>query len=321
MPAAVPEVHLSAPEIAANPVWQLLSAAGIDWTAGRAKLVARHGLTHDRISQDRLVFLPTDFPAFNNLIEPLSFRPNINDHPALPLSYISGSFSNFAEVAANVMHMRHELEPFLGQPQESAASNTIGWRWQQGRASVTLTGWPRALNRHFGQNDYHKREPRLIDACSIVIEPGYCRPLLPAEAALLVDMQPLVAHITPAQGNFLFDNTRAEYLRQWRTAYPLLSTHVAITADRSHIVCGAPELFALLPLADIARLDVMRIQPARFSGYSTLFAVMTTGLADCPEKSVALSSRDGPDDFNEDAPALAASLGLPCVLQNYGTED
>ncbi len=321
MPVAVPDEPLSAQEIAANPVWQLLAKANIDWMAGRAKLIALRGLTYDRISQEKLVFFPTEFPAFYDLIEPLSFRPKVHEHPELPLTYLSGSFSRYAEVAANVMHMRHALEPFLGVPQENGVSNTIGWRWQHERASVTLTGWPRALNAHYSQNDFHVREPRLIDACSIVIEPGYCRLLQPAEAALLSDMLPLMAQSTPVFGNFMFRNTLIEYVRQSRTAYTVLSGHVAITADRSHIICGAPTYFALLPLADIARFEVVRMQPARFSGYSQLFAIMATGLKDCPEKYIALNSRQGPDDFNDDAPALAASLGLPCLLQNYGSED
>lgn len=321
MPATLPDVSLSAAEIAQNPVWQLLARAGIDWTAGQARLVARHGLTRDRISQADHVVLPTDFPAFQDFIEPLAFRPNPQEHPALPLAYISGSFSQYGDVAANVMHLRHALEPYLGTPESSGVSNTIGWRWQHGRACLTLTGWPRALNRHYGQNDYHKREPKMIDACSVVIEPGYRLPLLPAEAHMLADLRPLLARNTAAPDDNRYSKTEAEYIRLSHMRFPLLKTHVAISADGSHLVCGTPTSFVLLPVADIARFEVVRMMPARFAGYSTLFAVMQTGLAACPEKFIALDSRDGADDFNADGPALAANLGRACVLQEYGTEN
>jgi hypothetical protein len=310
-------------EIAGNEIWQFLQSIDLPWCQSREVLKKRFGRRFDPDDSTPVTDVPVQLPLWQNLFEPLHFRHRDPCREDLPPTSFVGSLHIADKVDINFFHLKHGLEALLGAGDSASVANTIGWRWHDGPADISITAWPPELNTQYGENAYHTREPRLITACSIYINTGFQLKLSADEQHLLETVQPLLekepgsAGSVPSYTETRVEEHEMEFTRTSQTGVAALDTHICLSADGTTLVAGTARHFRLLPVADLAKIEVDRCLPAKGSGYALLSVSCRTGMKACPVKHFRLAERAQADDFNDDAALLAKRLGIPFSLSDY----
>ena len=331
----------------------------IDWCASLETLRQRYGTTFDADYAESYVTIPTPLAPLARLFKPLSVTPSETASAALPPSQLWGVFyhgpdahtleyapppastsakdSVKTRLAAQIFdEARASLEALLGNGENSSVSNTNAVRWQAGNASVELTTWPHHLNRDWGNNVFHQREPRLAHATSLSITTGFSLQAQPEDIARVRACHPVrslrgAPVDLPGRGAVArpVAEREREFTRQFPQSLAVLdrlrlrqhTDSVCLCADGSVLVIPRATGAMLIPVERIAAVHVSRCLPARGSGYSQLGVRCTTDFGRGPVRLIDLLSAPGSDDLNATGQALAQELRCTCELGAYFADD
>lgn len=234
----------------------MLDGWGVPWRASRRELAARFGVHICPWSADtEVVLVPGERAFLPGLLRPFSYWESDRNDPDFPPLSLTGSLWVGDDALGNLDAARRELKTHLGGGERYDMSNTRGWRWHDGAASVTIIGWPPELQHDFGPNTWHQREPRLITACSIAIETGARIACSAQEAAWLDDFSPALNLPVPPLSEWFSPRTpRQGWLEKLlgpRKSVPVPSVVETMAAQR---VSPAEQPYVRLPPPEVARL-------------------------------------------------------------------
>ncbi len=307
-----------------NPLLAWLDAAGLPWRPTRGELAARYGIHTDNPYKWDLVPLDVRPPPLQGMLWPFGFQAFPRYSPAMPPVTLSTHVSVGGDAEANIRFAADQFAQHLGARTIADEYNTrrVGWRW--GAASVTLLAWPPA--RQSGpkpNNPAHRREPRLVTACSVTVQTGWRPPLSPQDRAWLdgfVPMGPtrnwIPAHPRAALGQTMFAETQLEFMREPPDDLARFRGAFGLSADGEALI-ACEDALCVVPLAQVAGFEVRRVLPAKGGGGSTLSARCDTGYAACPTKTVQVAQGERADDLNDIATRLAAATARPLQLGDY----
>ena len=312
------------PFCCANPALAWLDAVGLPWRASRAELAARFGIHPDNPYRWNLVSLDVQPPPLTGTLWPFGFQAFERYHPAMPPERLSTHVWVGDDADTNIGHAAAQLVRVLGPQPVIDRYNTryAAWRW--GTTLVSLTAWPPAMQSGPTlSNPAHRRDPRLVTACSVSVQTGWRPPLSVRDRAWLDGFAPMgpTRNWTPAKphdpaSRVLSAETLLEFMREPPADVARLYGTFGLSADREALIVCEDALY-VLPLHQVRGFEVRRTLPAKGGGGSELSAVCDTGYAVCPSKTVPVAKGSGADDLNQVAAGLAAAAGKPFTLGEY----
>ncbi len=328
-----------------NRVQQWLDAAGLPWQTSRADLAAQFGVTRCGWSTYDTVLIDTNPDALPHLLQPFSFWDVPLFAPELPPLRLSAHLWESDKAERNLAIALKELTLHLGPAMPDNTSNTFGWRWSDGPASISIICWPSKLQREYFPNSSHEREPRLKTACSINIETGFrliCTPtelawLENAMPAITLPVSPLASWLprAPQPPRGLFSRllgkpvqqrprtivealatlgvTESElaYVRQPPPFIERLHGGVFLSPDQTMLAICVGQL-KILPMANVQAVHLEVVAPARGSGVKIIELVCQR--ADRPESRCTITTSGHGDTLERTAEALANLLKRPLTI-------
>ena len=302
-----------------NPLLAYLDVVGLPWRLSRVELAKRHGVRRHPAFRTDVVEMRTKLPFVEGLLWPLAFGHDKDSPVNLPPASFFGHARIGDDARANVQAVLRQLQPVLGPGEPAGSANTVGHRWAFGRSSLELTAWPGDLAIGHGGNPALDREPRLRTACTIGLTTGWRPATSAADRAQLDSFEPVVRVFSPESRWPAPRSGAAERLLEYWRESTLPDARrlgwVGRSADHACLVFFGPDLM-LVPMAEVLRVEVTRVQPARGPGGSTLSLALAGGW-----RSLPLCDGDGPDDLSDLGAALAAGLSRPLVLQPYAVDN
>jgi hypothetical protein len=301
-----------------RPIHEVLDASALPWRDTRAALAERFGTRPHPAYSWEVIEIATSPPFVEGLLWPLSVQVLPQFSPHVPATDYSGAVWLGDDARENLRHAREQLAERLGEPEASNSSNTIGWRWANGPASVQATVWPRDLQPYAMTNYAHDREPRLVPACSVTIKTGFRVPLSPDEVASLASFERVasipVGSRTPAHAqNFQARESELEFVREPSSDFEGLFGALGCSRDRTRLIFFHEQLY-VIPMSQVIRFHVERTLPAKGSGGSRLQLACHTDYEAHPEKRIEICAGTGPEDLNELAAEISARIGKPFEL-------
>ncbi len=301
-----------------------LDHVGLPWRSTRGDLAAQFGTHTDNPYRWDLVSLDVQPPPLQGTLWPFGFQAFPRYNTAMPPERLSTHVWVGDDAEANISHAADQLARDLGRRPAESRYNTRQVEWREGRASVTLTVWPPAMQSGPAlTNPAHKRDRRLDTACAVTVQTGWRPPLSPLEQGWLDQFVPMggTTNWPPARpradfGHGLFAETLIEFMRD--PPADLARLHGAFglsSGGEALIVCDAA--LYVMPLAQVSRFAVARTLPAKGGGGSCLTAACETGYAACPSKDVPIARGARADDLSDIAAQLAAATGKPLKLGEY----
>ncbi|SHF16756.1 hypothetical protein SAMN02746095_02321 [Acidocella aminolytica 101 = DSM 11237] len=309
---------------AANPVQGWLDGTAVPWRLTRGELMLKYGTRVDSPFSFEEVYLQVSPPPLRDLLYPLSFLALSRFSPAMPPVRLSAYLSVGDDTEENIQHAVVQCARLFGPAEVRDVYNTRSAVWRWGAASIRLTVWPpERRERWFGNNNAHKRDPRLVNACSMAVNTGWRPPLAQHERVWLDDFKPLGETRnwqlkTPRQPleDAYFRENWLEYMRAPYEGEERLRGRFGCSADgRALIACE--DALLIIPMAQIALFKVRRVLPAKGRGGSTLMACCATGYEDCPVKEVTIAEGEKADDLNDLVAQMAARTGIAFELTAY----
>ena len=310
----------------ANPIRSLLKAVGVPWQSSRAALTEQYGIRLHPAYQWEVVEITTSQPIVKGLLWPLWIQVSPNFSPHVPATYFAGRVYLGDDARQNLHACVEQLLPILGAPRVTDRSNTVARSWSFGSASLTLTVWPRDLQRWPTAIPAHDRDPRLKTACDLAIETGFRKTATAVELTWLNGFVPVgrvqvggqitasAAYGSPAPENEL------EFVREPIAELAHIFSSVGHSPDHEALIFWHTQLY-LVPMADIVGFTVDRIRPARGPGGSQLYVECRTNYQGVATKRLMISSAPGVEDSNELASVLSTVTGKPFRLGNYAYDD
>lgn len=300
------------------PIRAWLDAVGLPWRESRAKLIERFGVRRDPNYAWEVIEVATAAPIAPGLIGPLSAQA----FPGFPMDAPATGYSAAAwlepDARRNLARTAEALAAALGPAAVGRSANVVTCGWRQGSASVRLTAWPADLQSDRGSIPAWEREPRLADACHIHIDTGWRAPLTDAERAAIKGFVEIAA--PPSLRGY-----RAEEMAGRAAAESELDVvrapeagmaerlfgRIGLSADGATLIACADQL-RLVPMAEVLRLEVDRLLPAKGGGGSTLRLVRRGWNG--AEAWMTLAEAPGPDDLNALADRMGAAMGRPVAI-------
>ncbi|MEM5421271.1 hypothetical protein [Paraburkholderia ferrariae] len=307
-----------------TPLQEYLNAIGLPWQSSRASLQERFGIRLHPAYNWEIIEIDTPRPFVRGLLWPLSTAILPQFSPRMPAIEYSGA-SYFTEDARDNLHLtRAQLMPLLGEGKPTQTSNSLGHEWRFGPASVELHVWPPEMQRFFGANPSHSREPRLKVACSIGVKTGY-RPVCSTKEKELIESFVPVARIPsdPSATNHVQHRpalqSELEFIRLLDSKEKSKYGRIGLSADHSALIFFGPELYCV-PMTDIVQFEVERVQPAKGPGGSWLRLRCRCNEEVESTKTLTICCATGPDDLSALCADIARATGKPFVLLPYGAD-
>lgn len=286
----------------------MLDAASIPWTASRAELMDRYGVRRDPWYDEEIVLLDSARPLVPGLVRPIGFRAVPRFAPWLPPIRLSGYVHQSGDAHPNLDMAEAALSARLGPGRSSGVSNTRGWRWQDGRASIELTCWPAELQHPGLRNLAHEREPWLAAACHLTLCTGYRPPVTPEERAAL-DAFKEIGRLAETERRIAGDDA-PEYALEF--IRPADAGRFAGRAglSRGQLIFGWGEPH-IVPVERILRFELLHLLPARGPGGATLYVHCATAIPAWPEKQLVITTALEIERAEALALRLAEATGKP----------
>lgn len=313
----------SAAEIAANPIWRLLADAGIDWTLGVAEVEARQGKRFDHASQSWQLVYPSDHPAFDRMLHPVSARMSERNHPLCPPGHLHGFYYAGDDVRENVRIAVAQLSPYLGEGEPHGigephgASNIVGRRWKCGQTTLRVYGFPPERNAGYGRNLHHERDPRLKAATTLAISSGFRLVLAEQERAIVEGAAAMWPYppTRASTGMIVPDEGSAfPYHRYSEDAYQMLAEALCLSADGNVIIAGAPQQFVLIERSALQSVTVDRMSKARGGAFSCITLNMTDSLGYEGRTRITIMTSNDTEGCTDGGQQLAEMLGVKYML-------
>ncbi len=319
-----PDIVGMTPPAAGNPVLAWLDTAGLPWRATRAELAARFGVRTDNPYQWELVSLDVQPLPLHGMLWPLGFQAFKHFNPGMPPERLSTHIWVADDADTNIGHAAAQLDQVLGPQPIVDRYNTRRAEWRWGNTLLTLIAWPTVMQSGASlSNPAHRRDARLVAACSLSIQTGWRPPLSMRDRAGLegfVRMGPTrnwpQAGLQDPASRVLSAEALLEFVRDPPEDVAHLRRSFGLSAGKEALIICDDALF-VIPLTAVNGFEVRRTLPAKGGGGSELYAVCDTGYAACPSKTVPVAKGGGADDLNEVAARLAAAAGKPFTLGEY----
>ena len=308
-----------------NPGLAWLDAAGLPWRTTRAELAARFGVHADNPYRWNLVSLDVHPPPLTGMLWPFGFQAFEHYNPAMPPERLSTHVWVGDDAEANLGHAVAQLARVLGPQPVVDRYNTRRAEWRWGPTLVTLIAWPPAMQPGPNlSNPAHRRDPRLVTACSVSVQTGWRPPLSARDRAWLDGFVPMgpTRNWPPAgprqdpADRVLSAETLLEFMRAPPADAARLHGTFGVSTDKEALIVCDDALF-VIPLAAVSGFEVRRTLPAKGGGGSDLFAMCNTLYPACPSKTVSVAKGGDADDLNQAAADLAVAAGKPVKLWDY----
>jgi len=312
-----------------NPIHALLDTAGVPWRSTRSTLVQRYGIREHPSYLSEVIEIAETRALVKDLLWPMSAQVLPQFSPHMPAVEFSGVVSVGNDARKNLRRVERQLTPRLGEPETSDTSNTVARRWRFGAASLTLTAWPRDLERPSRwptSNPAHDRDPRLKTGCLVWLKTGFRLAATREETAKLssfvrvgpigMDDQVAVAsaYASPAS------QYEVEFVREPLVDAAGIFGFVGQSADHTAVIFRHAQLY-LVPMADVIGFHVERLKPAKGPGGSRLNVECRTGYREYPTKQLLISAQRDVEGSNELAAVLAGATGKPYEIGRYFADD
>ena len=316
-------------DVAENPIQRLLDERHFPWRETQASLIERYGVGRDPwFEREEIVLVDNEAPLVPALLRPLHFARRPIDNPFMPPLRLRGwAWARRgrwwrSRAMATLEMLRESLEPALGSPAKDNSSNTRGWGWRFGPASIRMTAFPPVLSLQpsAGIPVPDRRDPRVDQSCWIDIVTGYRPACTPRERAWIEAFEPW--SLLSGSGNpkrVAANPPRQEVLEYVREPLPGFERtlgRIGRTADGEALIIGSDQLH-IVPTGRVDHVHVDRIAPARGSGGSSLSVACRGAFGDQPVRHISLASDPDCDGLSDVAGRLAEWLGRPCVLGDY----
>ena len=260
----------------------------------------------------------------DGMLWPLGFQAFRHFNPAMPPERLSTHVWVADDAETNIGHAAAQLARVLGPQPIVDRYNTRRAEWRWGSTLLTLIAWPATMQSGPNlSNPAHRRDPRLVTACSMSVQTGWRPPLSMQDRACLggfVPMGPTRNWTTAGPQDPASRVLSAEALLEFIRDPPAKIAHLrgafGLSAGKEALIICDDALF-VIPLTAVSGFEVRRTLPAKGGGGGELSAMCDTGYAACPSKTVPVAKGSGSDDLNEVAARLAAAAGKPFTLGEY----
>lgn len=238
--------------------------------------------------------------------------------PNAPAGELIGDAYYRADERANIRQVARELSRFLGPAPVEDHLNTLRAEWRCDRAGVRLLAWPR--ERQFARSD--DRDPRLQLGCYITIHTGLRPEPGEAEREQLRSFVPICA-LPPRRDrgesyDWYINQSEMEFMRDAAGIAGNVG-QIGLSADGGALIFHADDLF-MLDMAKVQSVRVLRVQPAKGPGGSTLQIDVLTDYDGVARKEVTVCEAPGADDLSEIAAIVASAIERPLNLEPYSAD-
>jgi hypothetical protein len=318
--------------VAGNPIQQMLDARGFPWRESQAALIERSGVGPDSwFNRDAVVFVDSDPPPIPGLLRPLHFEPAKDCDPKMPPLRLwgwawtrKGSWWRSRAMKSLIM-VRDSLEPALGRPGSNNSSNTRGWSWRRGPASIEIMCFPPRLAwSPTGDEIPDRRDPKVDASCWITLNTGFRPACTPRERAWLEAFEPAMALGGSGNPRRIAANQPMqdvlEFIREPVAGSEKVLGSIGRTADGEALIFASDQLY-VVPVERVDHVEVSRVMPARGSGYASMTLACRGNFGERPIRRVLLGHRSDWEALDEPAARLAEWLELPCVLREPEFDD
>lgn len=253
----------------------------------------------------------------DGLLWPLSVLVRPQFSPNVPATDYSGLVWFGDDARDNLRRAEEQLTPKLGSAEDANSSNTVGKRWRNGPALLSLMVWPAEMQSFALKNPSEEREPRLKAACHLEIKTGFRLSATDEERASLASFQ-RIARIREKDTLSSMRNSPAregelEFVREPFEELEKQLGFIGCSSDRAWLAYLAEELY-VVPLAAVLGFHVDRVLPAKGPGGSSLLVECRTDYAGCDTKRLTICSAPGPEDLNELARTVSTETQKPFAL-------
>ncbi len=302
-------------------IHEWLDVRGLPWRETRGALAERHGVRKHPAYDWDVIEIATRQPLLSGLLWPMSVAAFPQFSPHVPATDFSSAAWYGDDARENLRRAREEVPDTLGDPTPTSTSNTLGFRWKSGPASLELTVWPADLQSWKMTNPSHEREPRLVLACHVTVKTGFRLEPSPEEQAMLASFERIApidvgGHTSASVRSSAANESELEFVREPRPELDPLFGFVGSSRNGRELVFFGEQLY-VVPIARVLRFRVERILPAKGPGGSHLSVECRTDFDAQPTKRLSICSGAAPDDLNELARHLAEHLERPFELAPY----
>lgn len=237
----------------------------------------------------------------------------------LPPEMFTAFFSVGSDARENHSETLLGLSKIFGEPSaETSVSNTVAHHWRFGHAVMDIVTWPQDLNTEFSNNEAWMNFPELRSFTHLYIKPGHLPKATQREIEWVERLEPFTfghdVHVTSVTRDSFGVNAG---LFRWHQELQA-KTQLGLSVDGQAIVGLFPTLFLVLELKRARGLELVRLEPARGSGGSTLYLVYEDVFSTPrPTRSVSIVHGDSTESLDQIAKEIADKLKLQLESKTY----
>lgn len=301
-------------------LWSYLDEIGFPWEMDRASLMERYGVKQHAAYQWDVIEIDTAPPAVIGLLWPISTQAFPQFCPGAPATEFSGVTYFGEDARQNLSETMGQMSRHFGDGQCTGTSNTLGYKWELGPASVELLVWPPDMQRWTTNNPSHAREPRLKTGCSVFIKTGFQIHASEREKKLIESFKP-IAQLPqrPPRGlnsESTVPQSELEYVRSFEHAFNLCRGWIGASGDRSVLIFFNEWLY-FVPVSGIVEFRVLRTLPAKGPGGARFCVECRSDSRGQLTKRLTLAEAAGADDLSDLASGVALAFNKSLLLMPY----
>jgi hypothetical protein len=307
--------------IAGNRIQRLLDARDFPWRESQADLIARHFIVDDPwYGRHRIVLVDREPPLFAGLLRPVHFEADPDSDPSMPPLRLTGWLWAGrkgllqSRAMASLGQAAYALRAALGPPEADDTSNTRGWRWRDGPASVALSCFPPTLNRGSASGSAGRR---VSEACRFTILTGYRADCTDEERGWIEAFAPFatlfdgqdrtdIAALAPRQAVL-------DYVREPFPGCERVRGAIGRSAGGEAVILATDQLY-VVPAPEVDHVHVDRMTAGRGPGQAVMSLACRGRFGSRPVRRINAAFAANPDGLNERAARIAEWLGVPCLL-------
>lgn len=302
--------------------YEFLDSLGLPHTQTIREIRERHGVSKSKYySWPEIQISPAKSQVKPMLPSQVGFF-HFNDDRSpdlVPPEMFTAHFTVGSNARENHAHTLLELERIFGEPSaETSVSNTVAHHWRFGHAVMDIVTWPQDLNKEFANNESWMNFPELRSFTHLYIKPGHLPQATQREVEWMESVQPLAfghdVHVTSVTRDSFGVNAG---LFRWHQDLQA-KTQLGLSADGQALVGVFPTLFLILEMTQALELELVRLEPARGSGGSTLYLHYEDAYSTArTRRSVSIVHGDRTESLDDLAKQMGERLKLPLVSKTH----
>jgi hypothetical protein len=244
----------------------------------------------------------------------VKFHFSLDEISDLPVEYFLATVFDGKDNRATYNKVKTGLTEVLGEPKDTSASNTLSHSWGNAELQLLITTWPPELNKEFSNNAVTAVDPNYSYETHISIIQKTATKKISDDMLkeLLKDSKTI--SLGDVKSSFVDSFPQHLYrLIFWQNPSVQSMPEKFFFGEKLGYI--GPRFSLVLDKAQIRALNLVRILPARSSGYSYVEVVLQ-GEYNKDHKFKILSALK-PKDCDIFAKELAAYWSLPLSEQEY----